>query len=379
MKLPKLLPFLLSLPAISGLIAQTEYKVYPGDTNNDGIVNVRDLLPIGLAYESAVDARADMGIDWSAKLAIDTLKLFLPNTLVNYVHINSNGDQIIDEDDMDAIRLNYDSTFTEMLPPWAPEVFAPVSYCPELRVYFDRDTAFLQDTFFAEIWLEFPFGEVVPDDGILGLAFSFSYPFDNINDMATDIQPNTAADVPDLLFVTANAQAVKLEKAIPPGVGHVGVAGRGFNALIKSLLICKVGIVVEDMIFRNAVDRPFWIDILSESVLIINEREERFEFCLPPSDTIILSDRISGLKAVAEHASIAVFPNPTTGSFSVELPEKTEYLRLYHTDGRLCWDRNNMSGVSKLAIDLPDLPPGSYVLMIDTPKTVFRKRLMLLR
>ena len=30
-------------------------------------------------------------------------------------------------------------------------------------------------------------------------------------------------------------------------------------------------------------------------------------------------------------------------------------------------------------IDLPDLPPGSYVLMIDTPKTVFRKRLMLLR
>ena len=76
--------FLLSLVWHTLLIAQTEYKVYPGDTNEDGIVNVRDLLPIGLAYGQKVNSRADMDIDWAGKLAIDSLGLFLPNTLVNF-------------------------------------------------------------------------------------------------------------------------------------------------------------------------------------------------------------------------------------------------------------------------------------------------------
>lgn len=375
-----LLLFLLCIWSTFGLSAQTEYKVYPGDTNNDGIVNVRDLLPIGLAYERQVNARKDMGIDWNAKLALDSLELFLPNTLVNFVHINSNGDQLIDEEDMDAIRLNYDSTITEELPPaWAPEVIAPVSYCPELKVYFDRDTAFLQDTFFAEIWLEFPSGqEVPPEDGILGLSFSFEYPFNNINDQLTDISPNTTDEAAGLLYVIANAQGVKLVKAFPPGRGDVGIAGRGFNALIKSLLICKVGIVVEDMIFRNLTDRPFWIDILPESVLMVNDREERFLFCLPPPDTVILSDRISGLKPILGQDQIQIWPNPNRGSFEITLPQKTTRLQLFNLNGQLQWTRAiQMPGLT--SIHLPDLPPAGYFLLLETDEAIYRKRLMVIK
>ena len=370
--------FLLGLLVSPLLIAQTEYKVYPGDTNHDGIVNVRDLLPIGLVYAQKVNTRQDMGIDWTGKLAIDSLNLFLPNTLVNYVHINSNGDPLINEADMDAIRLNYDSTITDELPPaWAPEVIAPVSYCPELKVYFNRDTAFLQDTIFAEIWLEFPAGqEVALQDGILGLSFSFRYPLDNIHDQATEIIPNTEDPTAELLYVTANTQAVKLEKVIPPGRGDVAVAGRGFNAFVKSLLICKVGIVVEDMIFRSPVDRPFWIDILPESVLIINDREERFEFCLPPSDTIILSDRISRLKNIDQQASVQLWPNPNTGSFELSLPEKTVRISLFDRTGRLCWQQK-IPGLKHLSVQLPNLPSGIYMLLMEAEERIFRKRLVL--
>lgn len=380
MKPPIHLLLLLCLWHIFGLSAQTEYKVYPGDTNNDGIVNARDLLPIGLAYERPVNARKDMGIDWTAKLAIDSLELFLPNTLVNFVHINSNGDQLIDEEDMDAIRLNYDSTITEELPPaWAPEVVAPASYCPELKVYFDRDTAFLQDTFFAEIWLEFPSEQgVAPEDGILGLSFSFEYPFNNINDQLTDITPNTTGEGAGLLYVLANAQGVKLLKAFPPGRGDVGVAGRGFNALIKNVLICKVGIVVEDMIFRNLTGRPFWIDILPESVLMINDREERFEFCLPPSDTLILSDRISGLKPVWSAEQVRIQPNPNRGSFGITLPEKTETIKLFNLHGQLKWTQK-IGGSARTTIHLPELPAAAYLLLIETDKAIYRKRLILQR
>lgn len=369
-----------SLVIVSGLSAQTEYKVYPGDTNNDGIVNVRDLLPIGLAFGREVNARADMDIDWTAKLAIDSLGLFLPNTLVNYVHINSNGDRLINAADMDAIRLNYDSTITDELPPaWAPEMIAPVSYCPELKIYFDRDTAFLQDTFFAEIWLEFPVGqEVAPADGILGLSFAFRYPLDNIDDQATEIIPNTEDPTAEILYVTANAQTVALEKVVPPGRGDVAAAGRGFNVFLQSLLICKVGIVVEDMIFRSPADRPFWIDILPESVLMINDREERFEFCLPPPDTIILSDRISGIKDIDANASLRLWPNPSTGSFELSLPAKAERISLLDPTGQLCWQQD-IPALKQLSVHLPDLPAGSYFLLIESREKTYRKRLILIR
>jgi hypothetical protein len=370
------------LPALligfHSLTAQTEYKVYPGDTNNDAVVNVQDLLPVGIAFNSKVNPREEMDIDWSAKLAVDFLNLFLPNSNVNYVHINTNGDDIVNEEDLDAIVLNYDSTVTaDLPPPWTPEPFAFASYCPSLKIVFDRDSAFVLDTFAAEIRLDIPIPEGVPEeDGILGVSFSFNYPLDNINDKLTRIVPDP--DAADLMFVTAHAQQVSAVKTIPPGRGEIAAAGRGENAFVISRVLGKVNIVVEDMIFRSFADRPFWIDILPETVLMVNKREERFEFCLEPSDTIVLSDRTTAVKKIGQETAFRLWPNPNSGAFHIELPAAAQRMQVISPDGKLQWSKH-LTPQHTTFVQLPALPAGIYFVLIETPRSVFRKSFLVIK
>jgi hypothetical protein len=78
--------------------------VWPGDTNNDGIVDVGDLLPIGLAMgdtgtprlnENTSSWAAQYGEDWEEDI----------NGL-NFKHIDANGDQIISSLDTQVVMEN---------------------------------------------------------------------------------------------------------------------------------------------------------------------------------------------------------------------------------------------------------------------------------
>ena len=78
--------------------------VWPGDTNNDGIVDVGDLLPIGLAMGGTGTPRltGDAG-SWSAQYGEDWDEDI--NGL-NLKHIDANGDQIISSLDTQVVMEN---------------------------------------------------------------------------------------------------------------------------------------------------------------------------------------------------------------------------------------------------------------------------------
>ncbi|MEM9261048.1 MAG: Ig-like domain-containing protein, partial [Bacteroidota bacterium] len=78
--------------------------VWPGDTNNDGVVDVSDLLPIGLAMGKSGSPRLSLepggwsaqdGEDWGSELNGFDLK-----------HIDANGDQIISSLDTQVVMAN---------------------------------------------------------------------------------------------------------------------------------------------------------------------------------------------------------------------------------------------------------------------------------
>lgn len=78
--------------------------VWPGDTNNDGIVDVGDLLPIGLAMGGTGTPRltGNSG-NWSAQYSEDWAEDI--NGL-NLKHIDANGDQIISSLDTQIVMEN---------------------------------------------------------------------------------------------------------------------------------------------------------------------------------------------------------------------------------------------------------------------------------
>jgi len=90
--------------------------VWPGDVNNNGIVNEIDLLYLGYAFNETGPPRATISAEWTAQNIIAEWTGTFPDGL-NFVYADCNGDGIINELDADVIEDNIDSLQNELLIP----------------------------------------------------------------------------------------------------------------------------------------------------------------------------------------------------------------------------------------------------------------------
>ena len=144
--------------------------VWAGDTDTSGVVNQNDLLNIGLAYgeigpkrpfclpnsaDSCTLWREHIGFDWSKQTPLR----------VNYKHIDTNGDGIINAADTLAIKRNWSKTRS----------FAP----NEIVVRSSSPNIYVQTTTVRENqWVSLPIilgNAANPADGFYGLSFSINY------------------------------------------------------------------------------------------------------------------------------------------------------------------------------------------------------------
>ncbi len=84
----------------------SNFCVWPGDVNNNGVANHYDVLPLGLAQGATGPFRADANVDWSAKEA-ENWADFFPVNGANFKHADSNGDGFADEFDIFPIGDNF--------------------------------------------------------------------------------------------------------------------------------------------------------------------------------------------------------------------------------------------------------------------------------
>ncbi len=90
---------------------EIENFVRPGDTNGDGKVNHYDLKNIGLAYGTTGIARIDQSIDFEEKCAEDWGECIEidENCIIDYKHIDTNGNGEIEGGDINVIEQNFDN------------------------------------------------------------------------------------------------------------------------------------------------------------------------------------------------------------------------------------------------------------------------------
>lgn len=77
--------------------------VWPGDTDNDGVVDQADILPIGLCWMQTGPARQNASTNWVGQLAT-------PWTLVSCIYADANGDGVVNQADVLPIGLNFGKT-----------------------------------------------------------------------------------------------------------------------------------------------------------------------------------------------------------------------------------------------------------------------------
>ena len=92
-------------PVSAQVAAKAGILVWPGDTDNNGIVDQGDILPIGLYWHSTGPARAEASSSWKAQAAT----LWSPEA-ATYADADGNG--IIDQEEILVIGLNWHKTHT---------------------------------------------------------------------------------------------------------------------------------------------------------------------------------------------------------------------------------------------------------------------------
>ena len=77
--------------------------VWPGDTNNDRLVNQADILPLGLHFNKTGPARQNASLGWAGQPAT-------PWSPLAATYANANGDTVVNQADVLPIGLNFGKT-----------------------------------------------------------------------------------------------------------------------------------------------------------------------------------------------------------------------------------------------------------------------------
>ncbi|MCB0706109.1 MAG: T9SS type A sorting domain-containing protein [Saprospiraceae bacterium] len=364
------LTLLLPLP----LVAQI--TMFPGDCNNDGTADQYDILPIGIAYQIEGSPRPDATLEWVPQLHPDPWGLQLPVSGVDLTFVDSDGNGIIDSFDLDPIALNFDSIQNQAMP--LPLPYLPPDTCfscpkPKLVITFDRDTAMVKDTFYAELVLVYE-EEVPPSVGALGIAFGLNYDPLNVVDSLTSVFPDTMPG--DLMFVTSTSSLARSWRVIPPGQIRFGAAGKGTNRFFATRLLGRVELVVEDMIIRlpMAVATDFWLE--ADGILILNQFEQVVCLDSVVLDTLVLFDPVNAVKKQDNLLPyISFFPNPANDWIQVLSPNGALIqIEIWSLDGQLERQWRNVDTSEKLLFQ--GLEPGVHLLKMYTPKGVLVEKMV---
>lgn len=346
--------------------------MYPGDTNNDGVCNQYDLLPIGIAYGEIGPLRPDASLEWMGQFGPAWHKC-LPVSQIDLAFVDCDGHDTINALDIEAIPLNYDKVQLPSNPafpppmPYPPLLTVKCDPCaqPVIEVTFDRDTVNVTDVFFAYVRLVYD-TPVPPSLGALGIAFNVDYYYTNeVVDELTEVIPD---DNPDSrMHIIATHTEVVSSDLLPPA-GRIGfaAAGRGANVFFDSDTLFTIRFIIEDMIVRAGEDT---FSLRISDVLFLNEREELVGYSIATDSVIVKAG-----EPARNGPRVFLSPNPARETLGIESPESPlERIEIY-SPGGLRAVSADPEGQNRFDLPLAALPPGLWIAVVQTRKGVAVKK-----
>jgi hypothetical protein len=342
------LPGPISLPADS---------VWPGDANYDGVANNQDLLAIGLKYAYVGPPRPNASLNWVAQASPDW-----GDTLANGVdikHLDTDGDSLILAADTLAILQNYGLTHNK----------GEQSHSgPLLYLTFTEDSILAGDTATVLVQLG---QDTALAQNMYGLAFSINYDTSLVdaNSIAVSYQNSWLGDKgTDMLTLHKNfPQNSFLDMALTR-TNQQNQSGFGEIARIRVIM-------VDDLTAKTNVAKTLWMGLSNIYAISVDESE------------IALSSQAGSVVVFAEEQNntalepdwfrqVKVFPNPTAGLLQVQLEKMwASQLELLDLAGRTVYHMGAQATTYELNLNY--LPPGVYLLRLETEKGVFQEKVIL--
>ncbi len=331
--------------------------VWAGDANNDGLVNVTDLLPLAYSVgKSGALSEWNGGSGWIGRKTDDWL--FESTQGVNAKYADSDGNGLIDELDFDAILDNYDRNHA-LVP---PQLLSNKSY--PFSLISEQDTVYIGDL------LEFEIGvgdDFYPALDVHGLAFSLGLPPSLVDSSSLTLEYYNDS------WLAIDEAIYSISKQISDGWIETAVARMGQHPQSGAGELGKLSFIVEEDLvggFRasNGIV-PLTVSIKNGQVL---SGDGQMGSVAGASKTVYvnLNDEQSSKE---ENSSLLVYPNPSVGHVNVHMNGGHEILsyQVYDLLGRQTKSARNLADRS-VQISLDGMNIGQYVLVAQTtfgPKT----------
>lgn len=326
-------------------------QVWPGDANNNGIVNNVDFIFTGLAIETGGSSRLamDQGISWSEKPANDWTNSFT-SFGVNYKHADADGDGWIDGTDMYSINDYYDTTNVNFTTKMGNIILGD-----DLFISFTDTIVEVGDTIRLKINLGTPTN---PINNLHGVAFSINLDTSKIKEEETVINFHAGwLGTPGTDLYAYD----KYNPAINPTRADFA-ATRGFSSAISgSGEIGELIVIIEDDLIGKRNDIITSIGFSFENVIGIDSFGVDMNISSKNNVVSVSDGKISSNVNISKKLEIELYPNPSSEIVYFNTTENIKKVELTELSGKRIETtfENNQINVSKIN-------SGIYFLLIET-------------
>ncbi len=316
--------------------------VWPGDANNDGIANNEDLLNIGIAYGIDGSERWEQGNAWEEHYAL-SWDLFFAND-VNLAYADCNGDGVINDDDFEAIDINYGETHGKT----GSESEATADD-PGFYVDLPENELSDGDELVAPIMLG---DDNLDVEGFYGVAFTVNFDVEIFDPASVqiNIEDSWIGVMEDILLLQkVFPEDGRIEMAVTRK-DQMNVSGAGS---IGSM----IGII-DNIAGKNEAVTEFTVEITN--IRAIGSDEE--EIIL---NAVAETGYVEGGTSIETlYNDLTIYPNPATDVLFIDgLTEEVTNITITDLQGRTIINTTNIDSNS---IDISDLDAGVYLLTIQT-------------
>lgn len=335
--------------------------VWAGDTNNDGVVNMKDLLPIGLCMGEVGSERPEPNlIDWYGQYGEHWQNDF-GEVNFDLKYIDSDGNGVVSAVDTFGINEFYGRQHS-----LTPEPLEDVHPLP--LMFGQKDTLPLLGP-----------GAIIEIPILLGAE---SFPALDAYGFTFDIDFTGAAGIIDLesveltfkqdSWLSYNSPILNMTKSPVEGLIEAGITRTSGISASGYGVIGTVGFVVIENIDGYRLDEEFTINLNASTMNSAGQsyslNSDSFSFGIGS----VIAEEDGGKKPLVQNAAlydsqIKVFPNPTSSVLNVALFSQLEAnsVSVYNLTGQEVIQMNNIQS-SRLELDVTHLQNGMYFMQIHT-------------
>ena len=384
--------------------------LWPGDINNNGEVNIIDMLYYGIARDYEGPERDEDGTDWEGYEPSDPWDWTFGDGM-NYCHADADGKGDVDNKDRDAIlKDNYGFTHGTV----TPDVFLTGNPNSDPTLLLVPRDSVVEPKKKAKI--DVFLGDAVhPVNGIFGIAFRLHFDpelvadesenkLHNPNEVKFKLEGNT------WLNASGGAKADDYIRLNNTGWADVVIMRRNAEDHGSASAFGEIGtfeIVMEDIVLYGDetetlhlwVSRIKMVDVdlnefpvapSSAEILVVEDDNDYHLVQQPDGETTEHSnlgyqDRAEMEEVIEERnepeAGLKLYPNPVESRLWIEWHHETEIIEkvdLFNSMGQLLFSQEYNQYSIKARIDMSRYNKGSYWLRVTTAEGVsssFRSKL----